>query len=95
MQQRKITVCNIAGYSTEGVAELAFGLLIENIRELERAKVQARKGDYSEASFQGFELKNKKFGIIGLGRIGGRIAEIAKNGFGADVSYWSKNRKRI
>ncbi|MEK7502434.1 MAG: 2-hydroxyacid dehydrogenase [Patescibacteria group bacterium] len=92
--KRKITVCNIAGYSTEGVAELAFGLLIENIRELERAKVQARKGDYSEASFQGFELKNKKFGIIGLGRIGGRIAEIAKNGFGADVSYWSKNRKK-
>lgn len=92
--KRGITVCNIAGYSTEGVAELAFGLLIENIRELERAKSQARKGDYSEASFQGFELRNKKFGVIGLGRIGGRIAEIAKVGFGSSVSYWSKNRKK-
>ncbi len=92
--KRSITVCNIAGYSTEGVAELAFGLLIEHIRELERAKSQARKGDYSEETFKGYEIKNKNFGVIGLGRIGGRIAEIALNGFGANVNYWSKNRKK-
>lgn len=89
-----ITVCNIAGYSTEGVAELAFGLLLEHIREVERAKAQARNGDYSEATFQGYEIANKNFGVIGLGRIGGRIAEIALNGFGANVCYWSKNRKK-
>jgi phosphoglycerate dehydrogenase-like enzyme len=35
----------------------------------------------------------KRFGIIGMGRIGRRIAEIAKNGFGADVTYWSRTRK--
>ena len=29
-----------------------------------------------------------------MGRIGGRIAEIAQNGFGAEASYWSKNRKK-
>lgn len=91
--KKGITVCNIAGYSTEGVAELVFGLIIENIRELERAKFQARKGDYSEASFKGYEIKDKKFGVIGLGRIGRRVAEIALKGFGAKVNYWSKNRK--
>ena len=89
-----ITVCNIAGYSTEGVAELVFGLILEHIRELERAKSQARKEDYSEASFQGYEIRNKRFGVIGLGRIGQRVAEIALNGFGAKVSYWSMNRKK-
>lgn len=89
-----ITVCNIAGYSTEGVAELAFGLIIENIRELGRAKTQASNADYSEATFKGFEIKGKNFGVIGLGRIGGRIAEVALNGFGANVSYWSKTRKK-
>jgi len=92
--EKNIAVCNIAGYSTEGVAEFAFGIIIEYIRELERAKLQVRKGDYSEASFAGSEIKNKNFGIIGLGRIGGRIAEIALNGFGANMAYWSKNRKR-
>ncbi len=93
-KQKGITVCNIAGYSTEGVAELAIALMLEYIRELERAKSQARNGDYSEATFGGYEIKDKKFGVIGLGRIGGRIAEIAKSGFGANVSYWSRKRKK-
>lgn len=91
---RKIVVCNIAGYSTEGVAELAFGLILEHIREIARAKTQAQNGNYSEAGFKVFEIKNKNFGIIGLGRIGARIAEIAAYGFGAKVSYWSRNRKK-
>lgn len=91
--QKDICVCNIAGYSTEGVAELAFGLILENIREISRAKEQAKVGNYSESGFQGYEIKGKKFGVIGLGRIGKRIAEIAQ-GFGADVSYWSANHKQ-
>ncbi|MBI4039201.1 hypothetical protein HY388_00020 [Candidatus Daviesbacteria bacterium] len=36
--QKGIVVCNIAGYSTEGVAELVFGVILEHLRELERAK---------------------------------------------------------
>lgn len=92
--EKGITVTNIAGYSTEGVAELVFGAIIEHIRELERAKSQARKGDYSESTFKGYEIRNKKFGVIGLGRIGQRVAEIALKGFGAQVFYWSKNRKK-
>lgn len=84
-----ITVCNIAGYSTEGVAEFAFGVILEHIRETERAKQQAKAGNYSEAGFQGYEIQGKKFGVIGLGRIGGRIAQIAHDGFGADTRYWN------
>ena len=80
-------------YSTEAVAEFAFAAILEHIRELERAKAQAKHGDYSEADFQGSEIKGKVFGVIGLGRLGGRIAEIALNGFGADVRYWSRRRK--
>lgn len=87
-----IPVCNIPGYSTEAVAELTFGAVLEHIRELERAKGQARKGDYSEATFSGSEVKGKRFGVVGLGNIGKRVAEIAQ-GFGAEVRYWSKNRK--
>ncbi len=88
-----IAVCNIAGYSTEGVAEFVFATILEHVREIERAKKQAREGNYSEASFTSTELKGKPFGIIGLGRIGSRVAEIALKGFGADVRYWSRTRK--
>jgi D-3-phosphoglycerate dehydrogenase len=92
-QEKGITVCNIAGYSTNGVAELAFALILESIRDVSRAKINAQRGEYSEDSFSGYEISSKKFGIIGMGRIGTRISEIASKGFGAEVLYWSKNRK--
>ncbi|MCH8244660.1 hypothetical protein IIB97_02120 [Patescibacteria group bacterium] len=87
-----ITVCNIAGYSTQGVAEFGFGVILEHLREISRARAEAESGNYSEAGFQGTELKSKTFGVIGLGRIGGRIAEIAHS-FGADVRYWNIERQ--
>lgn len=90
---KKVTVTNVPGYSTESVAEFVFSIILENIRELERAKEQAREGNYSEDSFKATELKNKKFGVVGLGRIGTRVSEIAL-AFGANVSYWSQNRKK-
>lgn len=93
-KKKKITVCNINDYATEGVAEFTFGTIIDYIRELERAKQQAKKADYSEATFfTGTEIKGKKFGIIGLGHIGARVAEIAKT-LGAIVFYWSRVRKK-
>lgn len=49
--------------------------------------------DVAEVSPTGESLINKKIGIIGLGRIGGRVAQIAKEGFDMEVSYYSKNRK--
>jgi phosphoglycerate dehydrogenase-like enzyme len=92
--QKGIAVCNIPGYSTEAVAEFAFGIILEHIRDLGRGKKQAKEGDYSESTFfHVYEIKSKKFGVIGLGKIGGRIAEIA-SGFGADVRYWSRTRKK-
>jgi len=89
---KDIAVCNIAGYSTEGVAEFGFGVILEHLREAARAKAEAKSGNYSEAGFQGTELKDKKFGVIGLGRIGRRIAEIAHS-FGTDVRYWNIERQ--
>lgn len=92
-KSKKITICNVPGYSTESVAEFVFAVILEQLRDLERAKRYARKLKYSEAGFSATEIKNKIFGILGLGRIGTRVAEIAL-GFGADVRYWSKNRKK-
>lgn len=93
-KKKEITVCNVPGYAKESVAEFVFGAAIEQLRELERAKFQARNGDYSELSFNGSEIKDKKFAVVGLGRIGSRVAEIAKLGFQAETIYWSRNRKK-
>ncbi|KKS88521.1 MAG: Phosphoglycerate dehydrogenase [Microgenomates group bacterium GW2011_GWC1_43_11] len=93
-KKKGITVCNIAGYATEGVAEFVFAALLEHLREITRAKTQVLSGDYSEASYTGTQIKGKTFGVIGLGRIGERVAEIASKGFGANVLYWSRKQKK-
>jgi lactate dehydrogenase-like 2-hydroxyacid dehydrogenase len=92
--KKGITVCNIAGYATEGVVEFVVAALLENFREMTRAKIQAQAGNYSEAGYAGTEIKDKTFGVIGLGRIGRRVAELASKGFGANVIYWSRKRKK-
>jgi phosphoglycerate dehydrogenase-like enzyme len=86
-----ITVTNIADYATEGVAEFTFGILLEYYRDIAKARAQAKAGDYSD-NFTGGEIKGKNFGVVGLGNIGRRTAELAQ-AFGAQVSYWSANRK--
>ena len=92
-KKKGITICNLPGYSTESVAEFVLAVVLEQIRGLEEGKRRVRAGDVSEAGILTLEIKNKIFGVIGLGSIGSRVAEIAL-GFGADVRYWSRNKKK-
>lgn len=89
---KNITVTNIADYATQAVTEFTFGIILEHLREVSKARVAAAEGDYSDADYSGSEIKGKSFGVIGLGNIGMRTAELA-NAFGANVNYWSRNRK--
>lgn len=92
-KKKWIVVTNVPGYSTESVAELVFAVILEHIRGIFAAKQRGSKGNYSEAGIKATEIKDKVFAVLGLGRIGKRVAQIAK-GFGADVRYWSRNRKK-
>lgn len=86
-----ISVTNIANYATEGVGEFTFAILLEYLRSVCKAKQQAENDDYSDIN-GGREVKGQSFGVVGLGDIGLRTAELAQ-AFGANVSYWSRNRK--
>lgn len=90
--KRNIPVCNLAGYSTESVAEFTIAAILHEIRNIEEGLKRARTGNYSFDGIRARELKNSNFGVIGLGSIGNRVAELAA-GFGANVSYWSRNKK--
>lgn len=92
-KKKKVIVSNLKGYSTESVAEFIIAAILEHSRGLEEGKIRGRSGNYSEVGISARELKDKIFGVIGLGTIGQRVAEIAL-GFGADVRYWSRNRKK-
>lgn len=91
-RKKGVTVCNLGGYSTEAVAEFAIATMLEQARTLEQAKNQARKEDYAFNKLMGVELKGRTLGVIGAGKIGGRIAEIGL-GFGMNVVYFSRSKK--
>ena len=90
--ERNIMVTNAAGYSTQAVAEFAMALTLEHFRELSRAKMQASDGNYSNETFVGREIMGTTWGVLGLGRIGGRIARLA-SAFGAQVNYYATEEK--
>lgn len=92
-KKKGIAVTNIAGYSSNPIAEFVFGALLGHIRKLSLALENVGKNDsITHPEYQGWELKGKTFGILGLGNIGKRVSEIALS-FGMDVQYYSRNRK--
>ena len=89
-----IEVKNVAGYSTDSVAQLTFTMLLYLVNKPYYYDTYVKSGAYSRsASFthhnQPFwELKGKRMGIIGLGTIGRQVARIAES-FGMEVIFYS------
>lgn len=79
-----VAIANTPGYSNEAVAEHAFALLLAFVRKIKDADRSIREGCFDCTGFEGTELAGKTFGVIGTGRIGHRMAEIA-GCFGMDV----------
>ncbi len=92
-KERNITVCNCAGYSNAAVSDLVFGLLISFYRNIIPCNEVVRKSGTKDG-LVGFELEGKKFGIVGSGAIGTRVALIAK-AFGCEVYAYSRTKKEI
>lgn len=90
-RERGIAVCNAAGYSTNAVAELAFGLAISVLRSIPPCDRACRAGG-TKAGLVGSELYGKTFGVIGTGAIGGKVAKIAQ-AFGCRVVAYSRTAK--
>lgn len=89
---RNILVCNAAGYSTNAVAELTFGLAISVIRNIVPCDARCRRAGTKDG-LVGFELFGKTFGVVGTGAIGARVAKIAA-AFGCKVLAYSRTAKQ-
>ena len=74
-----VLVSSVPGYGENTVAEFAFGLILSLARKIYPAIDQIKEsGSFSLVGLRGFELKGKTIGIVGTGRIGKQVAEIAK-----------------
>ncbi|MBQ3931391.1 MAG: hydroxyacid dehydrogenase, partial [Firmicutes bacterium] len=94
LDRRGIQWRNVAGYSTESVAQHTFALLLYVWEHLRYYDEYVKSGSYADDKLfthfaQNFrELAGKTWGIIGLGTIGRRVAQIAE-AFGCRVQYYS------
>jgi lactate dehydrogenase-like 2-hydroxyacid dehydrogenase len=98
--KRGVEVKNVAGYSTESVAQSTFSMLFYLMHRTSYYDKYVKEGMYAHSSIfthhgRPFtELKGKQFGIIGLGSIGKRVAAIA-GVFGCRVVYYSTSGKNL
>lgn len=95
---RNIEWRNVAGYSTESVAQHTFAMLFYLLEKLSYYDNYVKKEHYvNDTIFTHFaehfhQICGMTWGIIGLGNIGRRVADIAK-AFGANVIYYSTSGK--
>lgn len=76
--RRGIAVMNAPGANTVSAAEHAIALLLALVRRIPGAVEAMRRGEWDRKRFEGSELRGKTMGIVGLGRIGGQVAQLAR-----------------
>lgn len=96
--KKNIAVTNVKSYSTDSVVQHTFALLFyvyEKLRHYDDFVKQGKYSDYGCFTYFGerfAQLSGKTWGIIGLGEIGRKVADIAK-AFGCHVVYYSTSGK--
>ncbi len=89
---KKIFVAKTSGANTQAVAEMTLSLLLCARRNILFLNCQTHKGIWP--TYQSQELQHHTLGIIGMGAIGQRVAEIAHFGFGMHIIYFSRKQKK-
>jgi phosphoglycerate dehydrogenase-like enzyme len=92
-EQCGIPISYLKDYSTNSVAEHTLGLLLTMSRRIHVSYDKVRNIIPDHISTRGWELSNKKLGIIGYGRIGQKVARLA-TAFGMKVYYYDETQKQ-
>ncbi|MGC8868766.1 MAG: D-2-hydroxyacid dehydrogenase [Sulfurihydrogenibium sp.] len=99
-KQKGIAVTNVAGYSTNSVVQHTFAMLFYLLENLRYYDDYVKSGEYSKSPIfthigrPFWEISGKTWGIIGLGTIGKKVAQVAES-FGCDVIYYSTSGKNL
>ncbi|HNZ55336.1 MAG TPA: hydroxyacid dehydrogenase [Candidatus Paceibacterota bacterium] len=89
-RQKGIQVANVPSYGEETVAEFTFALMLTLSRKVCESYDQVRvTGSFGLNGLRGFDLNGKTLGVIGTGRIGRNVIEIAK-GFNMNIIAYDK-----
>lgn len=90
-KENNILVTNVPKYSTDSVAEYAIFLMMALAKKFPMQLKKDYKMEYSKSMLT-TEIRNKTLGILGLGTIGSKIAELGSS-LGMNVIYWNRTKK--
>ncbi len=76
--RKGISIVNAPESPAQSVAELTIGLLIAAARSIPAYDKLVKGGSWPKGAYTGVELRGKTLGVVGLGRIGSRVASIAR-----------------
>lgn len=82
--EKGITVCNVPDYGSHVIAEHVFALLLSTLRHIPAGNARVESGTFDYHGLRGMALKDKTIGIVGTGKIGRRVARIAR-GFDMNI----------
>ena len=89
-KDNNIKVFNVPEYGSFTVAEYVFALILSLNRKISKAQNDILKGDINYENLTGFDLNKKTIGIIGLGKIGRKVLNIAY-GFNMEALVYDIN----
>ncbi len=87
-----VPVSNTAGANAVSVTEWCLGATLAALRRTLEGDAAVRRGEWPQTSLGGRELAGSRVGVVGLGPIGRRLAEVY-TALACDVVYWSRSRK--
>jgi phosphoglycerate dehydrogenase-like enzyme len=87
-KERGIVVCGTQ-FGRDPTAPLTMGLILELTRNIGRENARMHAGEALQ-KFVGIEIEGRTLGVIGLGKLGGKVSGLAK-AFGMNVIAWSPN----
>jgi phosphoglycerate dehydrogenase-like enzyme len=87
-QERGITICGTGGHGNPTTG-ITFGLILELTRRIGWENARMKSGVPWQATL-GMDIEGKTLGVLGLGKLGTRVANVGK-AFGMKVVAWSQN----
>ncbi|MCH7902879.1 hydroxyacid dehydrogenase [archaeon] len=90
-KKKRIRVFNVPNYGKNTVAEHAFTLILALSKNLIKSYEKAKKCDFDLEGLEGFDLKGKTIGVVGVGSIGKHVVKIAK-GFEMNIIVCTRTK---
>jgi D-lactate dehydrogenase len=88
---RNILVTNVPSYGAVTVAEHTWALILALSRQITLSFERTEQANFEITGLRGFDLQGKTLGLVGLGEIGKRVAEMSR-GFGMKIRIFNRSR---